>query len=482
MSEATMIHIRLDALRRNLAQAQDALNQVRQRREEMRAVWRALYDDTDSIWAASSAVEGPLEEAARAVRYEIRTRGDPKGNLAKALQNVETAGTAMGDLGIRLDEAEELTTRIRNRAVKVPDALAPRLVAKKSIDLIDPLRDELAPVAAGGQPASGRTAEDVIADAWRAYDSVLEKQALSLFAEYVDLIGGLALRDSGWDNDVCEIADELIRRCSMVGGTTSVWYSMTVPAGRAAMEETLARIIRLGFPEWTIWAVPLGVHEFGHVVVMENREALDIPKRPRKGDDALLPHYLADVFATYALGPSYACAAILLRFDPGHPSAADGSARPRDANRAAVVLRTLERMNKGNGYYTDLITRLTDSWVAASRRRDPKANAVPADPSVADAVKRMWGFLDSGGVDDLYFSGERWLAIQDWHTHLTKEGGADAVEWSTKHEVRDLLSAAWDARSRSPAKADVIEAEVHDLWAKMRSGGGPPQPSEIRGD
>src|ERR1041385_5440331 len=95
--------------------------------------------------------------------------------------------------------------------------------------------------------------------AWDDYTNIVSEKNQLVFSDYFEYLGGLALRIAGLDNDICRIADELMKRCGSVG--INEWSALTIPASKEA--STLARSIRMRFPEWTIWAVPLTAHELG---------------------------------------------------------------------------------------------------------------------------------------------------------------------------------------------------------------------------
>src|SRR5207244_7964566 len=138
-----------------------------------------------------------------------------------------------------------------------------------------------------------------------------------VFSNYVEFLGGLALRGAGLDEGICRIADELMRSCGSFGPTH--WSALTIPASQEAM--TLARSIRVRFPEWTIWAVPLTAHELGQVVIREPGTP-DFEKYVKrqfpnaKTKQQHLRVLLADAFTTYVIGPASACSVIVLKLHP----------------------------------------------------------------------------------------------------------------------------------------------------------------------
>ena len=160
-----------------------------------------------------------------------------------------------------------------------------------------------------------------------------------MFGEYVDLLRGIALRDADFDDNFFEIAERLPALWDRIKGW-GPWASLAIPARVERNASTVAYVLRIGFPEWTMWALPLVQHEFGHIVV----------EAALKGDEAVLPSaeshvdahrlaatLLADAAATYVTGPSYACAVLLMRLDPVRATRWRRGARPPGRRRAGSV-------------------------------------------------------------------------------------------------------------------------------------------------
>ena len=147
------------------------------------------------------------------------------------------------------------------------------------------------------------------------------------------------MRDNALDNRVCQMTDVLLKD---LGGPHHV-PAPSVPALQAALGTVMKSVIKLGFPEWTIWGIPLVGHELG-LSVADNEEVI---KRLVTGDSFGMSadrkkSLFADIFATYTLGPAYTCAAILLRFEPHHASSQEGD--PSDIDRAWLILDVLDRL------------------------------------------------------------------------------------------------------------------------------------------
>jgi len=225
-------------------------------------------------------------------------------------------------------------------------------------------------------------------EAWNWYrDLLVEEQSLldDLCESYVDILSGLALRDKRFDEGICQIAEELVHILNRQ--KENIGESLAIPAKQAALSMRLSRVIHVGFPDWTIWSLPFTAHEFWHVVISKRLkldDALESHIKSKKlsagkkaerdyltnlkkiidnksnypGDYSLLQELLADAFATFVMGPAYAYASILLRFDPLMDQNKVGC-HASDPRRANFVLSFLEVMSeKGENIYAGIIETL----------------------------------------------------------------------------------------------------------------------------
>ncbi len=302
-------------------------------------------------------------------------------------------------------------------------------------------------------------------DRWKEFDGI-EFLVRPLFTEYVDFVSGLAIRDNALDDRICSMTDELLEELyeGHLGGP------LVVPANQAALGQVLQSVIKLGFPEWTIWGIPLVGHEVGLKVPPTNVKLAKLLEEDkeyemRPGQRASL---LADVFATYTLGLCYAHAVIRLRLRPFHDSQPDPD-QPRDADRARVILAVLDRL-KGPGHgrrpagsgsssgptnpgpdgdlgndarYRGAVDKLRTFWESEADE--------PADAD-AQPPKGLEKFLDHA-LDTLTarefqaFSPHRWtssMALRD----LCDDG--DKPEAVGPQAILDLLTAAWQLRVDMP--------------------------------
>jgi hypothetical protein len=265
-----------------------------------------------------------------------------------------------GDLKTKLEEAKKLLDSLTQRLVPLGEKLGDRLETDlhQKTDWLKSLKATRSKLDKPGQP----NGQQLLESAWE--ETAGEKNQL-IFSDYVDFLSGLALRDKGWDNSICQIADELIANLLQA----KMWDPLTIPSSHGAV--TLAKIIRMGFPEWTIWGLPLAAHELGLVAVSVD-DTLGSYIDDQAGDDEELRRQmqvcLADAFATCTMGPAYACAALLLRFNPrfayeGRYDALDDDTLTQTFS--TVLKTTLAQSSAGTSFDENIVASLNLSWKSA---------------------------------------------------------------------------------------------------------------------
>ncbi|MEV4536356.1 hypothetical protein AB0J82_21455 [Asanoa sp. NPDC049518] len=270
------------------------------------------------------------------------------------------------------------------------------------------------------------------AAAWDAVDELIDTKARRLFADYVDLLGGLTLRDTGLDDRVSELTDRLLEELAAP--------LRSVPARPAELVggRSVGDLVMLWFPEWTIWDVPLFGHEAGLAWSDTSQLARgllgDNPTPERRG-------LAADAYAAYALGPAYACAVLLLRMRPRSAS---------DVDRAYVILEVL-RATSGDGMAAAVIQEVADCWRGAAA--DGGADPEPGRRAELDAfVAEARGTLRNIGVFPGFDSAQWEKEAAGPHTALAEGAGGEAT-------ARGRLNAAWAARLMltDPHDADAVQ-------------------------
>ena len=237
--------------------------------------------------------------------------------------------------------------------------------------------------------ANGAGAAEELCVVWRRFGEI-EADTRELFTGCLELIGGTAFREKRQEERVWTVADAATGEIaqSVVGNQNYV----TVPGMQEALCDSRGRTIRLLFPEWTVWSLPLVAYEFGHVAITRRPRLGEILREQRErllgaddglaklladeGDDAGGERHerdarerharrvrvlLADAFATFTMGPAYVLAAFHLRLDP----ATHGGPEPTAAERARVMIACLRAIDAGAADDTSQaasIERLETEW------------------------------------------------------------------------------------------------------------------------
>jgi len=315
--------------------------------------------------------------------------------------------------------------------------------------------------------------------AWAAYAELCEKTQ-PLFRESFELIGGLAFRDMDLDVRICSVADELIQKCALYTGVSP---ALTVPGYQETMSRTMGRIIRVRFPEWTIWTLPLTAYEYGKVVLEKEEDRFtkyrdEVARLPvlvgmavENQSMASVSDLVAEAFATYVMGPAYVCSSIYLRLNPA--LAYKGSGRsPSPDLRQRVSMAVLMRMNRetdaqeGMRPYGDIIARLQETWRAMVASASP---ARPEAPQVQDADIESFVDIVWNTTFKAFYRAARYSHAEDgWKAALRWSGGwqqqlkenlrrnLEAESDSDEDRLIDVLNAAWHCRLYYPDRIDEI--------------------------
>jgi hypothetical protein len=473
-----ILQLRLAALRKNLEQVRGTRASVFDRLHEIadlagqisekgvpltvrnlrRRVTR-LHEDFRDLHAALGAFaeesaeefEGNLRRAvvqATAIEQTIDSAAVTVARIQARSGEITAGGATLSDLGDRMDSIFSLQSR----------------------DLIKQV-DQLGAAPPEGGGFHMETDKEAIDAAWATYRSMLRPKCEELFSEYVDFLGGFALRNTGFDNSICRMADDLIERWHTIGEET-FWHSMAIPARRETSARTLARMIRLGFPEWTIWAVPLSAYEFGRVVLRSSppgplaQYVAQFSQQPGCHDAEVC---LSDAFATYAMGPAYAYASVLLRFEPepnaGSEEDADGRRLCADNRRAFVVFTMLGLMDEGRRLF-GITQQLKRLWKKALEQAGATSELGEAEVQLKDWATYVWDFLKDNALPSLRYDAKRWQGVTGWgNGDLRELEKQPDFNLSTRGDIRDVLNLAWWQRMRDPTVSeDELAAAAVRLW------------------
>ena len=461
MTNDLVLQTRVGVLRRNLEEIVTALGEMDDRGTELRQLAEGIGEAKDQVWTLEIDVTRASQAASR--EPSMKRALDPVKRLTEDLrESVEKLEA----------DARAMSTGWLAISGGVGGLLNEETVRK--LERVEELQERV--VKAGDDAALARV--------WQEYNDGVYDDSQQIFGEYVDLLGGLALRDAGFDQGVCRLADELIEQSATI--VSFQWKSLAIPAAqRETLGMTVARIIRLGFPEWTIWALPLTAHELGHVLARNTIELRRAVAEVAKVDAEHAKILVPDAFATFAMGPAYAAPAILMRLDPGRACDEDNRLI---AKRAAVILGTLRRTAQGlSNRYGKAAELLEEEWEAALRQagaiappqQDDGAGSksgsdclTEADrKAVASTVEAVAEFME---LPHRARSAAAWDLV-DTAVDALAEDRVDEVELGFEVELRDVLNAAWITRLEA-AEAGVapgygieeIAERAKQLWTRVQ--------------
>jgi hypothetical protein len=376
---------------------------------------------------------------------------------------------------VRTSPADLLKARLRvaeedlTRGIKALESLddggpVPRTVR-------DPLRDLLEGRRTDAQELRLNLGRAPAMRHWVAA-RVLGEDAQGLLRESLACLEASFVRERGLDVGLCSLANRMLR--AVEEHTNITWRGTTIVGGDERFVRR-SQLIHLRFPEFTLWALPLAAHEFGHLVAQEQsilapdgRKIFDIAEEIYdKGDHA--PHYgelFADAFAAWALGPAYACTSILLRFAPDWATfAGDGVTHPPDGLRVAVTLGVLEQLSweidPVAHPYQETVEMLGEVWEAALEG----AGVEEVGPDDVDEA-RAW--IDTAVLPLLKDSMPRsryasWGQALGMGRLLAGDDPLPAPD--AKVSIADVLNGAWAARlrERDPGRVRRIEMRARKV-------------------
>jgi hypothetical protein len=282
---------------------------------------------------------------------------------------------------------------------------------------------------------------------WKGLESIrLDRQRT--FQECLAMLGGLSIRAEGQDRDLCRIADvlqaEIVARLP-----TKVSIAGATILDSAISYHRTSQMVRIRFPDFSVWSLPAVAHELGHALFQELDQLLpeeDWKTSPFRAmsekliDGRSLPHVrelYADYFACQAVGPGYACCSLLADFDLASAQRVVDS-HPSARERAHVILSSLLDVDPA---YADIARMLKGTWTAMLSA----AGVAPLDDEMVrglDTCVSEFRAVSRGLKGLPYLGRERVQGILaslsiDQHPPSSIMTGSD---------VADVVNAAWIAR------------------------------------
>ncbi|MBP0455716.1 hypothetical protein J5Y04_40275 [Kitasatospora sp. RG8] len=340
-----------------------------------------------------------------------------------------------------------------------PAALRKRVELRLATDLESRRQDLRKLLDGGGGPLSD--------GAWNKLHR-LRTELDALFEETLALMEGAALRKAGLDGG-CLLADRLADEISVL--TPENWNAFTV----LDTDEFYAgstRVIRVRFPADSFWDLPVVAHEFGHfvgttlTVMRRGKEVLALEEELADAGSpdhrSWLHESFADVFATYVIGPAYGLSCAFERFNPVAADKDDDHPAPN--TRLALIEGVLAAYADGHPHdgYDRMISRIHDVWAAQTTEAGVHGTIGLREPFgrwLAFSLGLLRAALPLAAYDG-------W-----WRTTvLAKQlGDGERVDDVTKWSLRDIVNAAWLARTVAPGgeATDRIAQRAHAL-AELR--------------
>jgi hypothetical protein len=425
--------------------------------------------------------------------------------------------SAVGSVANRL---EEVLKAWQSRGTAQSGASTARVVfasTRVDDDVREETNDRIQDLQSIHEQVTRATSDADLAVVWRRYAG-WSAACLKVFRDYVDLVRGVLMRDAGLDNELCRVADALVRDSGQ--WKDFEWKSLTIPASEDHGDVSSLRLIRMGFPEWSVWALPLTMYEIGHLfaeinrkvppIVREQSDLAETMESVRLANDEMSDEqreasikaardqtakrceiWIADAYATARLGPAYVWATMLLRADPGSDV---------DDRRVAVMLEMLDLVMRthgdrpGRAEFAAERDEIREQWCAARVQVSGVSEMAPPEDAIQKLTKAVWSLIT------VAFGPAEWAeslqitnaleARRDIVGHEKDDDAAtarlaaarltDIVEPIVKERsvlhLRHVLSGAWKARLRladepfdpPPDDAGIGMVEARDDYTKDR--------------
>ncbi|MEH1125492.1 hypothetical protein [Micromonospora sp. CPCC 206061] len=295
---------------------------------------------------------------------------------------------------------------------------------------------------------------------WARLDQLRAGRLAAVKAAALGVLEGILLRAHPLYADVTvaaeRVLDDLVDR---TGIRRDVLLSV---AGAERFERTVG-IIRMRFPDVTVWGLPILAHELGHMVAGTLPAPGQSSARPVEeyvsteaeleaaitgADPTQARHRLhelfADVYATYALGPAYPLAVLTLRARPDRFEDATAT-HPSWTRRMWTMVEAIRELSVlvasplvGQAYRRDANVLVLPRWFAVHGERllDERAQRL-----VRRQAKALVALLDRNAPPRLRYDGA--FDADGLGQRLAAGGDESAAPGA-------VLNAAWRWRTANP--------------------------------
>ena len=463
-----IIRTRLHTLKKNIQEILNFLESIKKQRRETQKLIELLtnqdiQDAQETLLENISSTQSFLGKCLAVKHCKYRQSGE----LKQTLDDLKKSQEAAEKLGMILGQIVEIVKGIQKRAIKIGEergAAIPYIISSKlNLKLRDLEKIELSVATVN------------LNQVWLDF-KIIEEECEPVFTEYINFLHGLATRETGFDSGICQFADRLLDDVAFIINQVP-FNSLTIPDRYEKMSHTLASLIHMGFPEWSIWMLPLAVGEFGHVVASLNPPIKDFIKTNSQDNltEEQLQQLVADAFGTFTMGPAYAFSVILLRFDPLY-AYSNRNNLPSEDRRFHVILTMLKIMNEEPDVerpYTGFIQFVSNQWKAALLQVQP-----PGTPLTHQEIAQIENWTKN--LRDVFWEQvwsrypyKDWIEVrqlfQDWMCQNTKI--PDSLEKIIRMKAlpRHVLNAAWSTRiiNCPGSPPENIAKAALELWKKI---------------
>lgn len=471
-----ILQTRLDVLAQAVEEVNGVIDAMAEQGKRLAEVEAFLTSDAGTLYNAESDIIESITDAATRLRVVLRGQSSRRPPVLRSVDPASPASPASPATRDESDERQRLRDglKLANTALAQAEGIAEKR-ENAYASFLSVRRWSVAELGDVALKAAVRDYEQMINEIrvaenpWRRYRAEMPRRGHELFRRYLELLAGMAVRGFGLEPAIMSDVEALLQQLM------EPLHLPAKPSKRErsplAMMSSLGRgHLPLGYPEWSLWALPLLGRSVGELVVPALMQ--DVNSR-----QVML---CADVYAQYVLGPGYLHAAIFLDFDPSSdPSSPEV---PSDALRASVLFEAFPRLSDTEDQDTSkqvdaVVDRVKEQWLRARQ-------AVGGDEEILAAEDREMidRFLTelSTRFPEIGYPADRIADNRDVGRDLMKSSdqsgspeGMGSAEWvpsAPAMQLRDLMSAMWLARLEDPTKARLIHARAK---AVARQGPGP---------
>lgn len=429
MAKDELLIIRLQEMKEDVALVVEMLRKSSKRSEQLNSIGSLVQ----------VAGDGTIGESVYQTSNRINTLAHSLSNEADDITTLVAEIQAnLTELDSRLRKAAHAATIIGQRMQeldRIVDFNSPRI--EDSLDFCYVLAGKIDCVIRDLESKADQNA------AWNAFDKLMA-ECEPLFADYVDFLSGVTLRDYQLDNGVAALAELVFEELRAEG--------IAMPARQVHLPTRMRSLAKFQFPEWTLWDVPLAGYHAG--LCRADSMAHDIvegclAEHPEAFPTKLFAERLfAEIYATCVVGPAYGYAALLLHLHPRKSTRTNDD--PSAAERAHVILAALAHSGRTAPDFAGRVKLLAQWWdiAAEGSRAEPSTNADVLTAFVAQVMTKLETRMSPPPYD-----AARWKDVTT--------GLATADDVKAQVLPLDRLNAAWHLRLTD--SASVVDLSAQDL-------------------